>query len=518
MLIKTRLIRFASVIASCALCAVSSGAAGLPITLAPLFRDGAVLQRGKPVPVWGTAGAGETITVSFGRQTATATAGADGKWRADLPAFEASAVSRALTVTSAGAKDAITVNDVVVGEVWLAAGQSNMERVTRATDYGKFETTFARAPLVRHWKNGKKVSDAPYARAMGKWEAVTPETVGESTGVGHYFALDLHRALGVPVGVINCSWGGTRVEAWMPPGTTDAKNGPAFAGIHTRWAETLQAYPEAKKRADANLTAWEKERAAAAAAGKPFTKRRPGTAWGPGHQATPGGLFNGMIAPHVPCALRGFIWYQGCSNTNRAHEYHALFSAMITGWRAQFAQSDLPFYWVQLANYRGSGAGNTEYADLRGAQTATLSLPNTGQAVTIDIGNVNDIHPRNKHDVGRRLALLALKRTYGFKTLVDTGPEFASAIAEGPAMRVTFKPSDSPLTSPRGLTPSGFELAGADKKFHPAEAKIEKGTVLVTSPAVPRPAAVRYAWRNAPAAGLFNQDGLPACPFRSDDW
>jgi sialate O-acetylesterase len=507
-------LRFAALALALAAAIAAPPALIAKITPAPLFRDGAVLQREKPVPVWGVADAGEKITVTFAGKTAATTAGADGKWRVDLPALAASAESRTLTI--AGAAETIAIADVLVGEVWLASGQSNMAWLVRSTDHGKYETTFARAPLVRHYKTGGKVSDTPYDRAVGKWQPVTPGTVGDATAVGHYFAMDLHRALGVPVGIINSSWGGTRVEAWMDATAADAKHGPAFKTIHTRWQETLAAYPAAKKRADASLAAWEKERDAAAAAKKPFTKRRPGAAWGPGHQAAPSGLYNGMIAPHVPCALRGFIWYQGCANTNRADEYRDLFAAMITGWRAHFAQGDIPFYWVQLASYRGSGVNNLEYASLRGAQTQTLSLPNTGQAVIIDIGNVSDIHPRNKHDVGRRLALLALKRTYGRTALIDSGPVFKSAAAKGAAMRVTFEPSESPLISPRGEKPSGFELAGPDKIFHPADAQIEKNTVLLTSPKVTKPVHVRYAWRNAPAAGLFNQDGLPARPFRTD--
>ncbi len=507
---KTPLICVSALILSCV--------AHANVVLAPIFTDGAVLQRDKPVPVWGTADAGEKVTVTFAGQSLSTTADNNGKWRVDLSTLAASAEGRPLTVQG---NNEITLNDVIVGEVWLASGQSNMEWRVNNSDYGKYEMAFAHNPLIRHYGTKKKTSSTPIATAEGKWVRTTPETVGNFTAVGYYFAADLYRSLGVPVGIINSSWGGTRIEAWMDAAAADKTKGPAFAEIHTRWDKSIADYPAAKTRYEENLKNWEAKRDAAKAEGKPFTDRRPSAPAGaPGNPSEPSCLYNGMIAPHVPYALRGFIWYQGCSNTGRAHEYRDFQTAMITGWRQQFGQGDIPFYWAQLANYRGQGPDKIEYANLRGAQTETLALSNTGQAVIIDIGNVTDIHPRNKHDVGRRLALVALKRTYGKTGLVDSGPVFDTAIREGSAMRVSFKPADieSPLTSPRALTPPGFELAGADKVFYPATAKIDGQTVVVTSDKVPDPVAVRYAWRNAPEAGLFNRDGLPACPFRSDDW
>ena len=485
-------------------------AAHANVVLAPLFTDNAVLQRDKPVPVWGTADAGEKVAVSFAGQSVATTADAAGKWSVALTALPANATPADLVVKG---NNTLTLTNVVVGEVWIASGQSNMEWVLKNTYDAALEVAgSAGNPLIRHIKIAKKVSDTPITTATGTWQVASPATSGEFTAVGYHFALDLYRVLNVPVGIINSSWGGTRVEAWIDPASLKAN--PAFESVASEWTKTLAAYPAAKAKQVADLAAWKVEADAAKAAGQPFTKRAPSEPWGAGHQATPSGLNNGMIAPLVPYALRGAIWYQGESNAGKAAEYRALFSAMITGWRAQFAQGDFPFYWVQLANYQSPT--DTQWAFLREAQTQTLSLPATGQAVTVDIGDVSNIHPRNKKDVGRRLARLALARTYGQK-IVDSGPVFAKAERDGAGFRVSFTEVNGGLIAPLNAL-VGFELAGEDKVFKPATAKIEKDTVLVSCGDVPFPVAVRYAWRNAPLAGLFNLEGLPAVPFRSDSW
>jgi sialate O-acetylesterase len=455
--------------------------------------------------------------VSFAGRTATTIADETGRWRAWLPALEPSAEPRSVTVAGT---NMITIKDVVVGEVWIASGQSNMEwPVARSYD-GRFEALAAGYPLIRQFLVSKKVAEQPLAGVVGKWTKAVPEAVGQFSAVAYFFAMDLHRALdGMPIGIINSSWGGSRVEAWMDAASIDNGNDPEFANIHMRWAETLERWPAAKASVDSAIKQWQEERIAAHAEGRPFSRTRPQYGRGPGHMDTPCGLYNAMIAPLTSYAIRGVIWYQGESNALRADEYHAFFSALITGWRQQFAQGDFPFHWVQLAGYRANGTNETAYAFLREAQTQTLALPNTGQAVTIDIGNVTDIHPRNKRDVGRRLALMALARTYGKTELIHGGPVFVSAQREGAsAIRVQFDTAGSPLISPHALQPGGFELAGPDRKFHPAEARIEGATVLVSAANVSDPVAIRYAWRNAPSAGLFNQEGFPALPFRSDKW
>ena len=485
-------------------------AAHANVVLAPLFTDNAVLQRDKPVPVWGTADVGEKVAVAFAGQTVDTTADAAGKWSVALAALPANATPADLVVKG---KNTVTRTNVVVGEVWLASGQSNMEWTLSKTYDAALDIAGSAAnPLIRHIKITKKVSDTPITTATGTWQVASPATTAEFTAVGYYFAVDLYRVLNVPVGIINSSWGGTRVEAWIDPAAL--KSNPAFESVSSDWTKTLEAYPAAKIKFDAAQAAWKVEADDAKAAGRPFAKRAPAEPQGAGHQATPSGLNNGMIAPLAPYALRGAIWYQGESNAGKAAQYHSLFSALITGWRTQFGQGDFPFYWVQLANFQSPT--DTTWAFLREAQTQTLALPATGQAVTVDIGNVNDIHPRNKKDVGRRLARVALARTYSQK-IVASGPVFAKAEREGAGFRVSFTEINGGLLAPLNSL-VGFELAGEDKVFKPATAKIEKDTVLVSSAEVPAPVAVRYAWRNAPLAGLFNVEGLPAVPFRSDTW
>jgi len=492
------------------------------VTLAPLFADHAVLQRDKPIPVWGGAKPGEKVTVAFLGRSVTARAGGDGRWIAFLAPLAANAAGADLVVTG---RNELVVHDVVVGEVWLCSGQSNMEFMVNGQNLHVLnsaqEVAAAHYPLIRHFKVAKAESDVPIDTAAGSWAVCSPATVGQFTAVGYFFAREIYRKLGVPIGLINSSWGGTRVEAWMSPDALESD--PAFASVGQRWQRTLAAYPQKKAAYEAPLSAWTKAEAAAGAAGpaqlasfrKNFAKPPPPD--GPGTQATPAGLFNGMINPLLPYALRGVIWNQGEANGFRGFEYHRLFAAMITGWRAHFGQGDFPFYWVQVANYDiANDPTHEQWAFLREAQTQTLSLPATGQAITIDIGDPENIHFPNKQEVGRRLALIAKAQTYGIPGDFS-GPLFTSAAREGPSLRVRFAYAENGLTA-AGKPLQSFEVAGADRQFHPAGAVIAGDTLLVQSPQVTAPVAVRYAWRNAPDANLYNGAGLPACPFRSDDW
>lgn len=489
----------------------TSGALLADVVPAVLFTDHAVLQRGKPVPVWGRADAGEKVSVTFAGQSVETVTDASGQWSVKLSPLAARNEGSELVIQG---KNKLTLSNVVVGEVWLASGQSNMEyRVKEVHDAVLEIPASAANPLVRHIKINKVVGDAPAAGAGAAWKPAGPGATGDFSAVGYYFALDIHRTLNVPVGIIGSNWGGTQVESWMSPAAF-ANVPDVTSQVEARWASTLANYPAAQKKYDANLVKWQAEQTAAKAAKTPFTKKKPRPPAGPGHQNTPSGLYQGMIAPLVPYALRGTIWYQGEANASRANEYHPLFSALIRGWRTDFAQGDFPFYWVQLANYQLTDANN--WAFLREAQTKTLALPATGQAVVIDLGDANDIHPRNKRDVGRRLARLALARDYNI-TMIDSGPVFAGAERIEYGFRIHFTQAEGGLFSPKNEL-TGFEVAGADKVFKTARAAIENGAVLVTSAEVAEPVAVRYAWQSSPEASLFNREGLPAGPFRTDSW
>jgi sialate O-acetylesterase len=484
------------------------------VTLAPLFADGAVLQREKPVPVWGSADPGEKITVAFAGQSVSATADASGRWSVTLKPLAASSESRDLVVKGT---NTLVVRDVLVGEVWIASGQSNMEWPLAYCTDAKAEIAAAKSPLFRQFKVERQPSFDPLATAEGQWTPALPATAGQFTGVGYYFGLTLHQKLNVPVGLINSSWGGTGVGAWISPDAYKAN--PALAKTYAKQESGPRPSAEAIAARDAEITAWQKARDEAKAAGQPFKTPAPKIPSGFAGPRTSAGLYNGMIHPLVPYALRGAIWYQGESNTSHASQYATSFSSLITGWRAAFGQGDFPFYWVQLPNFDvgNRNADNWNWAELREAQTQTLALPATGQAVTIDVGEAKGLHPKNKKPVGERLALLTLARTYDVKGVTDSGPVFASAKREGSAYRISYQPASSALkAAPAGLT--GFELAGSDQVFHEANARIDGATVLVSAPEVANPAAVRYAYRNAPVAGLFNADGLPAAPFRTDDW
>lgn len=496
-------------------------AAGLraDVTPAALFTDGAVLQRDRPVAIWGKADRGEKVSVSFAGQKRETTAGPDGRWLVHLDPLTMAKEGGELIIAG---RNTISMRDIVVGDVWLCSGQSNMEfAVSRATN-GAQEAAAANYPLLRHVAVARTVADSAGndVKTTG-WKAAAPADTPAFTAVGYFFARDIHLRTGVPIGLVHSSWGGTPIESWL---SADAlASDSAYGVVAERWRQMLADYPAAKPRHETALAEWTTAEAAAkaqgAAAHAAFLKKnvRPRAPRGPGDPWTPSGLFNGMIAPLVPYGLRGILWYQGESNAPRAQEYHALFKTLITTWREQFGQPELPFYWVSLANFKPTDdvTGRT-YAFLREAQTAALELPETGQAIAIDVGDPNDIHPTNKQEVGRRLALLARKRLYGM-TVDDTGPTFERATREGATLRVRFTHVTTGLIAV-DRPPPALEIAGADRVFHRAVGRIDRDTLIVSAPKVPEPVAVRYAWENAPDANLYNGAGLPAVPFRSDNW
>ncbi|HET8548768.1 MAG TPA: sialate O-acetylesterase [Bryobacteraceae bacterium] len=462
-----------------------------------------VLQRDVPARVWGTASAGEAVTVRFRGQELHTTANELGRWSVHLWPGGAGGP---FDLRIEGPANRIAIDDVLVGDVWVASGQSNMEwPMSRARDAEK-EIAVVNNPNIRVFRVAHKVSDVPLEDVAGPgWKPATRETIPDASAVAYFFARHLQQHLKIPIGIVQSAWGGTPAEAWTS-GRALA-NDAALQPVFTEWARVLAAYPQANAAYMRRVKDWE-------ASGS--KENRPAPPQGPGHQWQPSGLYNGMIAPLTPYAVRGFIWYQGESNagSSRALYYHRLFSTMIRDWRRAWADDGLPFLFVQLANY-GKVALDNQWALVREAQLQTLALRNTGMAVTIDIGNPEDIHPTNKQDVGLRLALAARAIAYGERAVVYSGPIYRQATREGSAMRLWFDHVGAGLHS-RAREIKGFTIAGPDRHFVPAQARIDKNTVVVSSPEVTDPIAVRYGWEASPEASLYNAEGLPASPFRTD--
>jgi sialate O-acetylesterase len=480
------------------------------VILAPLFQNGAVLQRDRPIPVWGQAAPGEVVRVTFRDESTETRAGSDGRWRVTLQARPASSEGAELVVRG---MDTVRVRDVLVGDVWLCGGQSNMAFTVYRGLNANAEMGVANFPLIRQFLVPRRVAEQPANDAPGTWQICHPDSVADFSGVGYFFARDLHLRNGVPIGLVNATWGGTQIESWMNEASVGQD--PANAEIRRRWQVRLDQYPKRKAEAGRLRAEWQAKASAATAKGEVFDQPAPPAAEGPGSRWLPAGLYNAMIAPLVPMPFRGVLWYQGEANAPRAAEYASLFKGLIRQWRADFG-ADLPFYFVQLANHdRATDQTKVTWAYLREAQEEALALPATGMVVTLDIGDVQDVHPKNKQEVGRRLALIA-RRQLENEPVDASGPVFKSARREGGAMRITFDHGEG-LTS-RGAPIVGVEVAGADRKFVPAVARIEGDTLVASAGAVPAPEAVRYAWHNFPTACLFDGSGLPAAPFRSQRW
>jgi sialate O-acetylesterase len=485
---------------------VLAGIARADVKLANLFTAHAVLQQGGPVPVFGTAAAGEVVTVTIAGKSASATANEKGKWQAQLPALPAGGPYE-LVVKG---KNELKVPDVMVGEVWIASGQSNMEWPLGNGSATAQEIASANYPKFRMFTVTKSVTSKPAADVGGEWRVCQPATASAFSAVAYYFGKELHNTLKVPVGIIHTSFGNTPAEAWTQLAALQAD--PELKPIVDRSELALEAYPK-------QLDDWKQASENAEKEGTPIPpppKDPRSDSW------RPGGVYNAMVAPIVPYEVRGVIWYQGESNVNRAFQYRKLLPTMIKTWRDAWAKSDpaaMPFYIVQLANFTPPPAepGESDWAELREAQTLTVKMPGNALACTIDIGDANDIHPRNKEDVGHRLALIALAKTYGKSDVAYAGPEFDSMAIEGREIRVTFKNADG-LSTRDGGAVKGFAVAGADRAWHWADGKIEGSSVVVHSDKVPKPIAVRYAWAHNPPTNLYNRAGLPAEPFRTDDW
>jgi sialate O-acetylesterase len=484
---------------------LSGSLAHADVTLPSLLADHMVVQRGLPVHVWGMAAPNESVSVTFRGETKSTNADELGRWSLYLSPGEAGGPF-SLSVKAA---NVITLSDILVGDVWVASGQSNMEFSMNNLNNAKSENAAAQYPKIRIFKVEHRPSDFPRADVEAKtWAACTPDSVADSSAVAYYFARDLYQKLNVPIGLVETFWGGTPAESWTSLHTlsADASLMPLFAS-RSRMIEEQEATLLRLKQEEVE---YQKTVEQAKAEGKPVPWRQ----WHPDLAAwAPAGLFNGMIAPLTNFAIRGVIWYQGEANSGeRAPLYAHLFPTMISDWRRAWDEGDFPFLFVQIANWNTEPDGR--WPEVRDAQRRTLALNNTGMAVTIDIGDPVDIHPKNKLDVGLRLARAARSIAYGEK-LEWSGPLYRQLTHEDHALRVWFDHANG-LTAKGGAL-SGFEVAGADGKYISADAKIDGASVVVSSATVLSPVSVRYAWAANPTCNLYNKEGLPASPFQAPE-
>lgn len=488
------------------------------VKLPAVFGDHMVLQRGAAVPVWGWAEASEKVTVTLCDQSKSATADNDGKWSVKLGAVEAGGP---YTLKVEG-NNKLELSDVLVGEVWLCSGQSNMAMSVRGCNNYEAEQAAAKLPKIRMMTVSRTAAETPQTDCKGTWAVCSPETVGAFSAAAYFFGRELHKQLGVPVGLINSSWGGTPVQAWTCIEDQQAEG--KLKDLLDGWKKQVDGYDPQKAQAayEKQLAAWQ-ERAKKAKADGKRPPRGPRKASDPRLSPhRPANLYNGMIAPLAPYAIRGGIWYQGESNAGRYNSslYGMQLAMMIGNWRRLWGQGDFPFEWVQLPNFQAPQKEPVEtngWVIVQEEMLKTLKVPNTGMAVTIDIGDAKNIHPKNKQDVGKRLALWALAKTYG-KDVVACGPLYKSMARRGDEIVVKFDYAAGGLAAKDGGKLKGFAVAGADKQFVWADAKIAGETVVVSCPKVKDPVAVRYAWAPNPACNLYNKADLPASPFRTDDW
>ncbi len=485
---------------------------GLPalaeVKLPALIAEHMVFQRDLPVHVWGSAAPGETVSVTFRGETRSADPDQFGRWSLYLPSGSAGGPFDLVIKGS----NTIALKDVLVGDVWVASGQSNMEMGVDGVTNAKAEIAAANYPKIRLFRALNRVSSYPLEDIEAHtWVATTPQTIGEFSAAAYFFGRQLQQKYGVPIGLIESSWGGTPAEAWtgMTSLGADASLMPVFA----EWGKMMQDQSTTLLERAKRMQEWKQLADKAKQDGKPA----PGWPWFPNQDNCwqPGGLFNAMIAPLTRFPIRGAIWYQGESNAGpeRAPLYAHLFQTMIQDWRRAWGQGDFPFLFVQIANFKTGP--DAMWPEVRDAQRRTLALANTGMAVAIDIGEANNIHPLNKQEVGRRLALAAESISYGDK-IEYSGPLFRQTTIEGSSMRVWFDHTAGGLKSRVDGVP-GFEVAGADGKFAAAEARIDGPTIVVSAPSVNSPRRVRYAWKDVPEASLFNGENLPASPFRSEE-
>lgn len=465
------------------------------LKLSNLFKSNMVIQRETDAAIWGKAKAGSQVIIkaSWEDNTYTASTNKDGKWKTSLKTPKAGGP---FTVKVTSEKDEITLNNVMSGEVWICSGQSNMKWKMTASGKNRYrkEIDAANYPNIRFCSIAEALALEEQDDVPAQWQVCSPETVSHFSSVAFFFGEKIHQETNIPIGLISTNWNGSSAEAWISKGVL-SNDFPEFNN-------KLNHYPAIAEKHGANITA--------------LTKRPHRL---PFNQHSPALIYNGMLKPLMPFSIRGVIWYQGESNVERPAQYTKLFPALIKNWRDQWGIGDFPFYYVQIAPYAYKNKRNIPAAAfLREAQLKALSVPNTAMAVTMDIGEANNIHPVKKKPVGQRLARIALARNYGQASLLDSGPVYTSHLIANNYIKLNFDLGGSTLASPKSGELTHFTIAGKNQKFVPASAIIQGDTIIVSSPEISGPVAVRFAWGNADISNLKNKEGLPASSFRTDNW
>jgi sialate O-acetylesterase len=479
-----------------------------------IFGSQMVLQRDQKDRVWGWAEAGEDITVKIAGQSHSTKAGADGSWQVMLDPMPAGGPH---TLAIEG-KNTLSFDQVLIGEVWICSGQSNMQWSVASAKDADLEIATAKYPSIRLITVPNFGTQEPQKDFRGRWQECRPDTVGRFSAVGYFFGRRLHQVLDVPVGLINDAWGGSACEAWIRRDilAADEKYGPLLK----RWEKLENGLSEAKSAYESKLAEWTTAAAKAKADGKEPPRRPTNPEDQMRGNSRPGNIYNGVLKPTIGYGIRGVIWYQGETNVGRAYQYRDLFPLLIKSWRDEWGQGDFSFYWVQLADFLPEVPEPREssWAELREAQTMTMKLPKTGEAVIIDVGDGHDIHPTNKQDVANRLARWALARDYGVKIAAQS-PTYEAMEKHGDKIVLKFKEVGRGLKTADIAEARGFAIAGSDHHFVRANAKIiGPAAIEVWSDKVSDPEAVRYAWADNPVCNLYSAEGLPLTPFRTDDF
>ncbi|MEZ5045216.1 MAG: sialate O-acetylesterase [Saprospiraceae bacterium] len=483
------------------------------LKLPAIFSDHMVLQQKQMNPVWGWATPGEIVKVEINGQSHVTKADPQGKWKIQLRPLPAGGPYQ---LHIEGERSKFFFDDVLVGEVWICSGQSNMAWPLKNTNSAALAILTANYPKIRLISVPQVGTPTVQDDFVGAWETCTPETVENFSAIGYLFGRRLYHALDVPIGLIDNAWGGSAAEAWVNRGVLEKDD--KYDDLMASWkkTETTYNYEEEVKKWQKEVDEWDALKEADRKTSRP---RKPGDILNGNHR--PANIYNGVLHPTIGYGIKGVIWYQGESNAGRAYQYRDLFPLMIKNWREEWGQGDFPFYYVQLADFQAEKEqpGDSDWAELREAQSMTMNqLKNVGQAVIIDLGEGRDIHPRNKQTVADRLARWALAKDY-HKNIPFMGPTYQSMKIEGNKITLTFDQVGQGLYSFDTQEPQGFAIAGADQQFVWANAKIISPTQMeIWSDGVTSPVAVRYAWANNPVCNMYSRDGLPMTPFRTDDW